>query len=186
MVFSHDAGLHMVGGSRRLYEIGIPTLISIVPTLISIVFFNFIYLVSSPPTTVLSHFFISWIHWSTQCHDNVFQGSLSTIHLWMEESIKVVCCFFCMCWLCFGFVLFDCCVFGCFSCNFTLFNIFFLFLLPTLFYSNAILHMEYHVMAVVIVKFHSLNHHPLPFLQSAFLPTQSFHSWTEWHTVSRT
>ena len=40
----------------------------------------------------------------------------------MEESIKVGCCFFCMCCLCFVFVSFDCCSFGCFSCNFALFS----------------------------------------------------------------
>ena len=55
--------------------------------------------------------------------------------LWMEESIKVGCyffCMFCICfgfvltlfWLCFGFVLFDCCILGCFACNFTLFIFF--------------------------------------------------------------
>ena len=34
--------------------------------------------------------------------------------------------FFCMCCLCFGFVLLDCCIFGRFSCNFTLFSLFLL------------------------------------------------------------
>ena len=65
-------------------------------------------------------------------------SSTSSIHLrWMvEESIKVGCCFFCLCCLCFGFVSFYCCVFGCFSCNFTLFI--FLFLLQPFLDSHVI------------------------------------------------
>ena len=46
--------------------------------------------------------------------------------LWMEESIKVCCCFFYLCCLCFSFVSFDCCIFGCFSCIFPLFSLFLL------------------------------------------------------------
>ena len=37
-------------------------------------------------------------------------------------TIKVGCCFSCMCCLWFCFVSFDCCVFCCFSCIFTLFS----------------------------------------------------------------
>ena len=41
---------------------------------------------------------------------------LHIFHLqkWIEESIKVKCCFFCVCHLCFGFILFDCWGFGCY------------------------------------------------------------------------
>ena len=34
-------------------------------------------------------------------------SSASSIYRWMEESVKVRCCFFCMGCLCFGFVSFD-------------------------------------------------------------------------------
>ena len=50
----------------------------------------------------------------------------------MEESIKVGCCFFCMCCFCFWFVSFDCHVFGCFSHNslYSMFSSFFFFFQP--------------------------------------------------------
>ena len=74
-------------------------------------------------------------------HPSVFPPSipppapLPSTQRQMEQLIKVGCCFFCTCCLCFWLCLLDCCVFGCFSHSFTLSNSFFFFLLPTLFSS---------------------------------------------------
>ena len=68
----------------NFYPVGIPKLICIVPILISIVNFNFIFSVSSyhlPPSVVgvVTFFLFSWnpLTLSTQCHDDMYQGKLA-------------------------------------------------------------------------------------------------------------
>ena len=81
---------------------------------------------------------------SSKVNWHSFHHLLLLLHVFhpqrMEESIKVGCCFFCMCCLCFGFVSFDCCSFGCFSCNFALFSLLLLLCLfhPSLWIEESI------------------------------------------------
>ena len=68
---------------------------------------------------------------SSKANWHSFHRLLLLLHVFhpqrqMEESIKVGCCFFCVFCLCFGFALFACHGFCCFSFNFTLFSLFLL------------------------------------------------------------